>query len=640
MRKRSSNTKGELLVRGIFYPLLIVVLMAATAFPLHAPLTLQAYAEEEPGSEEPGDGEEPPPYTAPKIADVTIRLPGAVDFLAFAINPSVINQVTISEKGGSIQFYSDVWWDDWSNDTNWYDVVWSLDDYSIASISPNGLVTARTDGTVKVSAKVDGINTTDGVDLVASVWVRIAGQTDARYVTSISITDEDNSPYPMGSAFIWEPDLAKDTHQFLAIVEVYDPVDGTTQTYITDGRLSLLATDLSDLRWFVEDMTYGAVEESTGLFRPLKYLWGLGLYVTSNAGFDNSPVTAMIWVVSEDPDGIGVDGYFPQESLTVKAYYELYPPSEYGNEAYVIDKTYSIAEVEGMGLFEQTYTAIGGVRGYYTMTGRGVPFATLLAESGIELAGVQRFEFSTADATVYSYSVSKYFIFDMDRYYFPNINDNLFNEAVRVFPMIALESNQRAGGSTKPSYDMSEATRFRLLFGATPGVQNTQYTVKWINTIYVVLSGGPSIRDDTGGDGGGGDGGSGPGPGTGEKGVGADRGTTGNTQEGVMGVNTESSGGDSQAAEGLAGGDEGKNQGNLSDEGGLSPKSNDEGISEGYTVYQIMNKNNKDLQLNLDYQNPLRQVSAPLGAFVFIAGGAEAFFWYRRQIRMSAFVYG
>ena len=55
------------------------------------------------------------------------------------------------------------------------------------------------------------------------------------------------------------------------------------------------------------------------------------------------------------------------------------------DERFVINKTYSVEEMESMGTITQSYTALGG-GSYYTMTGRGVPLSTVLANAGVNVA--------------------------------------------------------------------------------------------------------------------------------------------------------------------------------------------------------------------------------------------------------------
>jgi len=637
-------------IQRLLFAVLVVILLFSGVLPPLATLQTSAFAEESSseqnnsGDEDPGETN--PPIATPKIRDLSITLKDSNTELAFSSNPGVEPLIDLTIKGGSIQFDSIVYWDDWkSENRNWYGVTWSVNDPSIASMSNNGILTAKGDGTVKVSAKVPGVNTAGGGDLIASVLVKIGGQTDSRYVTGIRIADENGADL-RGEPFVWEPDLTKDTYQFNALIDVHDPKTGQTTTYSTaDGSFASQASDISPLRWFVEDTIISAVDDKTGLFRPLKYSTSY-LYVASEAGFSNNYVMANIVVSSKNPSGLDPEGYFPQSSLTVKAYYELYTPEEYGNDAYVIDETYSLGEIEAMGTFTQTYTVLGGDIGYFTMTGQGVPFATLLSNAGVNLAGVQRFEFSTADAERYAQTVSKAFIFDRNRYYYPNIDINRYNGAKQVYPMIAINSNQKSGGNTDPNYDMSEATRFRLLFGSTQGVSNSQYQIKWINTIYVVLEGGPSVSDGDGsgdpGDGSGQGGGSGnrPGDGSGssEQGLGADGGQAGNPEQGKYGAVLEADKNEKQtkASEGEAGSVNTQSENTargMNSDGSLSNDSQGK-PEQKFSIYQVMNRNDSNTKKALDFENPFKRAVVPLGAAVFAAGGANALLWYRRQIRM------
>ncbi|MDR0514397.1 MAG: Ig-like domain-containing protein, partial [Coriobacteriaceae bacterium] len=556
----------------------------------------------------PGDPGTPGGGTNPTLTvrDVGIRYKGTNIYLGYASRPDIM-QGSIAAKGGQLQFESHIWWSDFnSSDVNHYYVQWSVSDTSLATIAPDGTLTAVADGRVRVRAKVDAAYSSTGADLVAAAWIDIIGQDGARYVTSIRVADAQGFDL-FGGPYIWQPDLATDTLQFHALVEVFDPATGISETYNTkDGRLSVQAPDLADIYWDVDDVALASVLSDTGLFRPSRF--GIvNVRANSNAGLGNRRVAGVCSVRSETDEDV-IDGYHPQESLTIKAYYELYTPADHGEEAYCVNVSFSPAELEAMGASTATYTALGGPKGYFTMTGYGPSFQKVLANAGIsDLQAIKSFSFGTADS--YAGRPSREFIFGSTRYYFPNIDLGLYTGAVPVQPMIALISNNRAGGDTAPNYAMNEGTRFRLLFGAIAGQKDSSYAVKWINTITVVLKGSKPV--DLTGNNGDGSGDEGEGGGGSGFGIGAGAGS-GSGTEGQAGPMTEQGG--------SAGGGQGQGQEK----------------SDGFSVYQIMNSHDIDGTFSFKDENPLATAALPTAATALCLGGAQFFLWYRRQVRPHA----
>lgn len=588
--------------------------------------------EPEPGptpEPEPEPSPEPDPDPDPTIIDVGIYYYETNTCLGYASNPDLI-EASISTKGGAIQFDSVIFWNDWSENRNsTAHVTWSTSDSSIATISPAGILTAKGDGAVQVRATVNGSHTATGSTMVATAWVTTVGQGDGRYVTAVRILDSNGNE--LGSdPYVIEADLSTAQDHFYALVDVYDPLAQRTDSYSTrDGLISAQTSDISDVIWYVGDGAMAAVDELSGMYRPSVY--GITrLFVKSTAGLGGAVIQNSISINMKDPNGGMVEeGYHPQDSIAIKAYYELYPPANIkddNDQAYVINKTYSASEVESMGTVTATYTAIGS-GSYYTMTGRGVPLSNLLASAGVNINGVSSLAFGTAD--MIDRPTSYPYIFATNRYYYPNIDIGSYADAVQVYPILALESNEIRNAETAPNYAMSEGTRFRLLFGSTPDGGTSQYQIKWIHTLYVVLAGGPSVEEGDGPGGGGGTPGEGTGTGSttgdssgaGDEGIGAGAGLA----EGTQGGAESQSLGESDAAEGASGGSGGEGAGSESSSGHTA--------SGAFSVYQVMNKNDSDTETTINPENPFKQLALPLGMSVLVVGGAESLLWYRKQTR-------
>lgn len=577
----------------------------------------------------------------PYIADVSIWSHESGATVGVASSPSSAIAARISAKGGTLWFDNVAWWNDGTSVANQSYVSWSVSDPSIATISPGGILTAVGDGIVAVTATATA-NTQGGAPLACTIYIEVTGQTDARYVSGIRIAGPDGEA--LSGPYVLEQDLSTATAQFYALVDVVDPATGATQTYSTkNGSIASQTGDIADVTWYAGD-TIAAIDQTTGLFRPSRY--GIAsIYCASAAGHGGATVTGGATVNTKDPTGGEVrDDYHPQSSIKVKAYYEEDPPADLHDDSdkhFVINKEYSLEQLESMGTVTATYTALSD-SAYYTMTGRGVALSTLLEDAGVNIAGMSQLNFGTADNI--DRPVSSAFIFDTNRYYFPNIDIGSYAGAVQVYPIIAFESNEIKNAGTDPNFDMTEATRFRLLFGSTPDGGTSQFQIKWINTLYVVLAGGPPVQPGNGENPGGsnneGDqpgGGisngttTGDGSGSGDEGNGTGSGMAKGDQGGsdVQG----SSDAADNAAEGAQSGSAGQ-----SDTGAQASADDSESGAPAFSVYQIPNPNASEVEHTVEHDNPFKKYAGPLGAAAVVAGAGQTALWYRRQARPTSLI--
>lgn len=578
----------------------------------------------------------------PYIADVSIWSHESGATVGVASSPSSAIAARISTKGGTLWFDNVAWWNDGTSVANQSYVSWSVSDPSIATISPGGILTAVGDGIVAVTATATA-NTQGGAPLACTIYIEVTGQTDARYVSGIRIAGPDGEA--LSGPYVLEQDLSTAMAQFYALVDVVDPATGATQTYSTkNGSIASQTGDIADVTWYAGD-TIAAIDQNSGLFRPSRY--GIAsIYCASAAGHGGATVTGSAMVNTKDPTGGEVrDDYHPQSSIKVKAYYEEDPPADLhddSDEHFVINKEYSLEQLESMGTVTATYTALSD-SAYYTMTGRGVALSTLLEDAGVNIAGMSQLNFGTADNI--DRPVSSAFIFDTNRYYFPNIDIGSYAGAVQVYPIIAFESNEIKNAGTDPNFDMTEATRFRLLFGSTPDGGTSQFQIKWINTLYVVLAGGPPVQPGNGenpgdsnneGDQPGGGGISngtttGDGSGSGDEGNGTGSGMAKGDQGGsdVQG----SSDAADNAAEGAQSGSAGQ-----SDTGAQASAGDSESGAPAFSVYQIPNPNASEVEHTVEHDNPFKKYAGPLGAAAVVAGAGQTALWYRRQARPTSLI--
>lgn len=573
---------------------------------------------------ESGESPEPeqPPVQPekPVIEDVSIVFRNTDTALGYASNPN-LQRGFITQKGGTLELDTIVYWSTGDQERNSLYATWSTDDPSIASIEEYaGVLTAHADGTVTVYATVSS-NTAGGAVLRASAQIDVTGQTDARYVEALRIFDPDGKNIT-GASYEWESDLATAQAQFTAEVDVVDPATGGKTVYSTaNGKLSAQAPDLGDLIWGVGDKNVAAINEETGLLRPSVYGTS-SFYVMSKAGKGNATVSATANVNLVNPNGQANDSTpHPQDSLTVKVYYQDKTPQDYGEDAYVITKTYSVGELEALGMVTATYSSKGQNASYF-MTGTGTPLASIFQDAGVDIKRIQEVSFGTYDwPDGFARPTSGSYIFG-DRYYFPNLDVGDYSNAVQVYPILAHVSNEVKIGASEIVTDMTNATRFRLLFGATVGDLSASRQIKWINTLYVKLEGSAPQGDDTNPE-------NPENPNPDGGGNGSDKGGAGGVGGvGQSGPDAAGGSGSGERAERATSGTAGAG---FDETGGSAPAQR-----RPYSIYQVMGKDETELESFDERVNPLRPYAVPLGGLVVVAGGAEAFAWFRFQTRRLA----
>ena len=520
--------------------------------------------------------------------------------------------VSLSSKGEQLELHDYATWNDfsytWDNGTNY--VTWKSSDENVVGVTVDGVITAKGNGSATITCTVNA-DKAGGETVEAVLYVEVTGQ-DGRYVTGIQIAGPDGNPLGT-AAYVTQEDRSTLTIQFYALLDVYDVATGTTQTYSTrDG----LPSDIGAVVWSTGGSNIGQVDPDSGLYRPAKYGQCM-LYASTYATIDGKELRATGTVNCADPEGQAQDGYYPQDTLTIKAYYKDYPPADLNDDSdshWVVNRTYTVEELADIGTTGPiTYTALGD-SSWLTMTGDGVLLASLLKDVGISYTDVLKFAFGTEDEL--DREVSAEYVFEKDRFYYPNADIGSTAGAVQVAPIIAITSNQRVGGSCEPDYNMDESFRFRLLFGANAKYgSNSSYQIKWINTLYVVLDKAPEYEPGDG-DGQGGSGGEGSGGGSGDgTGTGSGSGsTTGSSRGSATNVGptaaTDGGGEETGADADTSGGADG---------GG------------SYRIYQVMNNSKSDVDVHYDDENPFQPWELPFALLLLAIGAGCAVVWSKRQ---------
>jgi hypothetical protein len=563
-----------------------------------------AFAEEEPAAEV-------------YIVDVAIAKKDVAEYYAYASNPAATQPLFLTARGESLELDTNIWWNDNSENRNSEHVTWEIEEQYQSIVNFNsGVLTALADGMAVLKAKVDPAYTNGNVEMEAAILISVSGQTTNPYVSGLWICDASGV---FQSSIVLNESLSTALYQFYAYVEVYDPNTGTASYHITKGDMSAVP-GIGNLTWYMQDATYGSID-TTGLYRPKEYA-NVGVGVYSDSGAYGRVFAQLASIITNNPSGTVQDGH-PQAALTVIAEYEELP----GTVA--IQKEYSYWDLVALGTQLQTVTAINSQIEYATLTGRGVYLSRVLEDAGINLAGIKSVYFDAVNPPLNS-GLTRSALFDVPQYYYPNYDLNGSTAgAVRVYPMLAFESNFRRN-QTGVDLNMNGESRFLLMLGSYPH----KYQVKWVHTLKVTLSGGPSVQqgndetpppppeekkevdipDYSTRHGGAGEGSSGVGVGTGaaDSGEGSGSGSQTGTERGDS--QDDGQGANDAGAEGSSGNESGS------------------GASNVWNIHQTMNPNDSDTNI-VFADNPLSPFVLPFGFGVVAAGGTESALWFRRQNR-------
>ncbi len=219
----------------------------------------------------------------------------------------------------------------------------------------------------------------------------------------------------------------------------------------------------------------GAKLEWDGEIRTFKLLPGMGTVAQS-----------------QSPTREGV----PSLTLTVKAGY-------FGAD-YNTMKVFTFDDLEAMANVYQAYTFIDSMPAVVLDSAQGVKLTDILEISGIDINSIDKLYFYTTDVGKGWYQgVSKAFLLDTQRYYYPNLPTHWDYDqeialpgaeegAIPVEPIIAIRDYWKRFATTPDFSQMAENNGFRLIFGQDDTKTSTAMrSAKWIREISVMLIGKP-----------------------------------------------------------------------------------------------------------------------------------------------------
>ena len=196
----------------------------------------------------------------------------------------------------------------------------------------------------------------------------------------------------------------------------------------------------------------------------------------------------------------------PSETLTVKAGYFGTP--------YNTLKVFTFSDLEAMADVYQAYTFIDSMPAVVLDSAQGVRLVDILESCDIDINSIDKLYFYTTDVNKGWYqSLSKSYLLDTKRYYFPNLPTHWDYEeeealpgaeegAVQVEPIIAIRDYWKRFATDPDFSQMVESNGFRLVFGQEDTSTITSMrSAKWIREISVMLIGHPpsevTLNQDT-----------------------------------------------------------------------------------------------------------------------------------------------
>ena len=175
----------------------------------------------------------------------------------------------------------------------------------------------------------------------------------------------------------------------------------------------------------------------------------------------------------------------------------------FGGEQYT-KYVFTAEELQNMADVQQIYTIIDNMPAVCMDAAVGVRLADILKTAGIDLNSIQLLNFYCVDvANTWYTSYSKTALLDTPRYYYPLLPVSWnYDEgqallgatagAIQVDAILAVRDKWRRMATTIDFSELTDTTRYRILFGQTDVVTiEGSRSAKWVHTIAVTLGGTP-----------------------------------------------------------------------------------------------------------------------------------------------------
>ena len=443
-----------------------------------------------------------------------------VEFYLFYENPSdKANPISVDQPNanpriidaaGSLQLYAQV--ETAEGDIDWADnlsvsTAWSIEetldedgnptDTKLAEIDRGeGVLRALGQGNGSVKVRCTAMSPYSGY---AEAWVSIQGNSGVPYVTDIQICNETGEVIADDDSTRFDSATFGLEQHFYAQVTYVDPLTG--ESYV---KSTLAGDTVAGLKWTVSgDSGVCYVNEDTGVVVPQKT--GTVTLRASIAGGgqlgDTIEDKATLLLGGDEIDE--QRDYNPVDYITVVVKYAAEDKSEYiSRDQYDEARTwyYSISDLEGLGTTTNHYTLVKKNGSWDRMDAYGIYLSQLLDDQNLEGDDIDGFYFGAADAANTGY-VSYEWVFNQNRYYFPNMSIGTGDlDARQVAPMLATKTLQITNGDGLDDIDvsqLSDQTRVRLCMGAeSTTTNNAQKSLYNVNRITIILKGAPPAHWD------------------------------------------------------------------------------------------------------------------------------------------------
>ena len=443
-----------------------------------------------------------------------------VDFYLFYENPSdKANPISVDQPNanpriidaaGSLQLYAQV--ETAEGDVDWaanlsVSTAWSIEetldedgnptDAKLAEIDRGeGVLRALGQGNGSVKVRCTAMSPYSGY---AEAWVSIQGNSGVPYVTDIQICNEAGEVIADDDSTRFDSATFGLEQHFYAQVTYVDPLTG--ESYV---KSTLAGDTVAGLKWTVSgDSGVCYVNEDTGVVVPQKT--GTVTLRASIAGGgqlgDTIEDKATLLLGGDEIDE--QRDYNPVDYITVVVKYAAEDKSEYiSRDQYDEARTwyYSISDLEGLGTTTNHYTLVKKNGSWDRMDAYGIYLSQLLDDQNLEGDDIDGFYFGAADAANTGY-VSYEWVFNQNRYYFPNMSIGTGDlDARQVAPMLATKTLQITNGDGLDDIDvsqLSDQTRVRLCMGAeSTTTNNAQKSLYNVNKITIILKGAPPAHWD------------------------------------------------------------------------------------------------------------------------------------------------
>ena len=216
--------------------------------------------------------------------------------------------------------------------------------------------------------------------------------------------------------------------------------------------------------------------------------------------------------VLPDGEAVGTDGVsgvpvggLPEklDTIGLKADTLTITVGYYGG-TYYTKKVFTYEEMIEMSTVQQVYSYIDNMPAVCLTAAIGVPITRILEEAGVDVNSVQSFNFFCADvAKTWYTSMTKTQLLGTPRFYYPNLPKRWDYDEMRSLPLatadameveaiLAVTDKWRRFATELDFTDMTETTRYRLVFGqADVFAPEASKSAKWVHTIAVTLGGAP-----------------------------------------------------------------------------------------------------------------------------------------------------